>query len=92
MALALAFGIGIDVEHVIATQTLLMQIQKHAGDGEGKIAEGVTAKNIALASGHEINCGRHQPLSLNSLQRRGASLSMKGTRYAISSGAGSAPA
>src|ERR1700760_1957040 len=48
---ALAFGIGTsDVEHVMATQTLLMPKSKNMRvTVRGKLPEGVTAKDIALA-------------------------------------------
>ena len=48
---ALAFGIGTsDVEHVMATQTLLMPKSKNMRvTVNGKLPEGVTAKDIALA-------------------------------------------
>jgi 3-isopropylmalate/(R)-2-methylmalate dehydratase large subunit len=48
---ALAFGIGTsDVEHVLATQTLLMPKSKNMRvTVNGKLPEGVTAKDIALA-------------------------------------------
>src|SRR5580698_3750610 len=48
---ALAFGIGTsDVEHVMATQTLLMPKSKNMRVMvNGKLPEGVTAKDIALA-------------------------------------------
>ncbi len=48
---ALAFGIGTsDVEHVMATQTLLMPKSKNMRvTVKGKLPEGVTAKDIALA-------------------------------------------
>ena len=48
---ALAFGIGTsDVEHVLATQTLLMpQSQNMRVTVNGKLPDGVTAKDIALA-------------------------------------------
>ena len=48
---ALAFGIGTsDVEHVLATQTLLMPKSKNMRiNVSGKLPEGVTAKDIALA-------------------------------------------
>ena len=48
---ALAFGIGTsEVEHVLATQTLLMQRAKNMRVCvEGKLPVGVTAKDIALA-------------------------------------------
>src|SRR6516225_1997012 len=48
---ALAFGIGTsDVEHVLATQTLLMpKSQNMRVTVNGKLPDGVTAKDIALA-------------------------------------------
>src|ERR1700760_740771 len=48
---ALAFGIGTsEVEHVLATQTLLMPKSKNMRvTVRGKLPEGVTAKDIALA-------------------------------------------
>src|ERR1700742_871279 len=48
---ALAFGIGTsDVEHVLATQTLLMPKSKNMRvNVTGKLPDGVTAKDIALA-------------------------------------------
>jgi 3-isopropylmalate/(R)-2-methylmalate dehydratase large subunit len=48
---ALAFGIGTsDVEHVLATQTLLMPKSKNMRVSvNGKLPDGVTAKDIALA-------------------------------------------
>jgi 3-isopropylmalate/(R)-2-methylmalate dehydratase large subunit len=48
---AIAFGIGTsEVEHVMATQTLLTKKMKNMLiNVEGKLAEGVTAKDIALA-------------------------------------------
>ena len=48
---ALAFGSGTsDVEHVLATQTLLMPKSKNMRiNVSGKLPEGVTAKDIALA-------------------------------------------
>jgi len=48
---SLAFGIGTsDVEHVLATQTLLMPKSKNMRvTVNGKLPEGVTAKDIALA-------------------------------------------
>jgi 3-isopropylmalate/(R)-2-methylmalate dehydratase large subunit len=48
---ALAFGIGTsDVEHVLATQTLLMPKSKNMRvTVNGQLPEGVTAKDIALA-------------------------------------------
>ncbi len=48
---ALAFGIGTsEVEHVLATQTLLMQHSKNMRvTVDGKLPLGVTAKDIALA-------------------------------------------
>jgi 3-isopropylmalate/(R)-2-methylmalate dehydratase large subunit len=48
---ALAFGIGTsDVEHVMATQTLLMPKSENMRvTVKGKLPEGVTAKDIALA-------------------------------------------
>src|ERR1700744_2897944 len=48
---ALAFGIGTsDVEHVMATQTLLMPKSKNMRvTVNGKLPDGVTAKDIALA-------------------------------------------
>jgi len=48
---ALAFGIGTsDVEHVMATQTLLMPKSRNMRvTVNGKLPEGVTAKDIALA-------------------------------------------
>src|SRR6201985_1475882 len=48
---ALAFGIGTsDVEHVLATQTLLMPKSKNMRvTVNGKLPDGVTAKDIALA-------------------------------------------
>ena len=48
---ALAFGIGTsDVEHVLATQTLLMPKSRNMRvTVNGKLPEGVTAKDIALA-------------------------------------------
>src|SRR6201992_2663375 len=48
---AVAFGIGTsDVEHVMATQTLLMPKSKNMRvTVNGKLPEGVTAKDIALA-------------------------------------------
>ena len=53
---ALAFGIGTsEVEHVMATQTLIMQRQKNLRiDVEGELGAGVTAKDIALAIIGEI--------------------------------------
>lgn len=48
---ALAFGIGTsEVEHVMATQTLLTKKNKNMlVEVEGKLAAGVTAKDVALA-------------------------------------------
>src|SRR4051812_901416 len=48
---ALAFGIGTsEVEHVLATQTLLAQKSKNMRvTVNGKLPDGVTAKDIALA-------------------------------------------
>jgi len=48
---ALAFGIGTsEVEHVMATQTLVLKRQKNMRvDVEGILGRGVTAKDIALA-------------------------------------------
>ncbi|MDO4936606.1 MAG: 3-isopropylmalate dehydratase large subunit [Sutterellaceae bacterium] len=48
---ALAFGIGTsEVEHVMATQTLLTKKNKNMlVEVEGKLAEGVTGKDVALA-------------------------------------------
>src|SRR6202012_1634962 len=48
---SLAFGIGTsDVEHVLATQTLLMPVSKNMRvTVNGKLPDGVTAKDIALA-------------------------------------------
>lgn len=48
---ALAFGIGTsEVEHVLATQTLIQQRSKNMQvNVDGKLAPGITAKDIALA-------------------------------------------
>jgi 3-isopropylmalate/(R)-2-methylmalate dehydratase large subunit len=48
---ALAFGIGTsEVEHVLATQTLIMKPSKNMRvDVDGNLPKGVTAKDIALA-------------------------------------------
>jgi len=48
---ALAFGIGTsEVEHVMATQTLVLKRQKNMRvDVEGMLGRGVTAKDVALA-------------------------------------------
>jgi 3-isopropylmalate/(R)-2-methylmalate dehydratase large subunit len=48
---ALAHGIGTsEVEHVLATQTLIQKKgQEHAGPGRRQAARGVTAKDIILA-------------------------------------------
>ncbi len=48
---ALAFGIGtVEVEHVLATQTLLQKpAQEHAGPRRGHAGAGVTAKDVVLA-------------------------------------------
>jgi 3-isopropylmalate/(R)-2-methylmalate dehydratase large subunit len=48
---ALAHGIGTsEVEHVLATQTLLAKkAKKHAGEGRGNAGPGLTAKDIVLA-------------------------------------------
>jgi 3-isopropylmalate/(R)-2-methylmalate dehydratase large subunit len=53
---ALAHGIGTsEVEHVLATQTLIQQQgQEHAVRVDGKLPEGVTAKDIILAIIGEI--------------------------------------
>jgi len=53
---ALAFGIGTsEVEHVMATQTLVLKPQKNMRiDVEGALGAGVTAKDIALAVIGEI--------------------------------------
>jgi len=48
---ALAFGIGTsEVEHVMATQTLILKPQKNMRiDVDGRLGAGITAKDIALA-------------------------------------------
>ncbi|MCK5424312.1 MAG: 3-isopropylmalate dehydratase large subunit [Emcibacter sp.] len=53
---ALAFGIGTsEVEHVMATQTLVLKRQKNMRiDVDGAVAAGITAKDIALAIIGEI--------------------------------------
>ncbi len=53
---ALAFGIGTsEVEHVMATQTLVLKRQKNMRiDVDGVVAAGITAKDIALAIIGEI--------------------------------------
>ena len=53
---ALAFGIGTsEVEHVMATQTLVLKRQKNMRiDVDGTLGKGVTAKDVALAVIGEI--------------------------------------
>ena len=59
---ALAFGIGTsEVEHVLATQTLpLKPFKTMAVNVEGRLAEGVTAKDIVLAVIAKIGTGGGQ--------------------------------
>ncbi|WP_313818077.1 3-isopropylmalate dehydratase large subunit [Citricoccus sp.] len=59
---ALAFGIGTSqVEHVLATQTLPMRKMKNMRvTVEGELAEGVTAKDVALAMIRQIGTGGGQ--------------------------------
>lgn len=59
---ALAFGIGTSqVEHVLATQTLPMRKMKNLRVTiDGELAEGVTAKDVALAMIRKIGTGGGQ--------------------------------
>ena len=74
---SLAFGIGTsEVEHVLATQTLLAQRSKNMRvTVNGKLPDGVTAKDIALAVIAKIpSCRRHRHYVIEYAGRRGARL------------------
>ena len=78
---ALAHGIGTsEVEHVLATQTLIQKKSKNMKvEITGKLGPGVTAKDITLSViGAHRHGGRHRLCHRVHAARRSATLSMEG--------------
>ena len=82
---ALAFGIGTsEVEHVMATQTLLQSKPKTFEIRiDGKLARGVTSKDLILYLIGKIYHRRTANINLGNVKRNGLPLSHQGFRSAL---------